>query len=112
MLSDGCLVFCSLLLAYWVRFFVFSGTTGFPFRSYVYLALGATVLCLVTYAIAGLYGSYRTVRFHKEAQRLFLATALDTLLLMATPALASVSSSVVRELMHYGKDVSAFLPQR
>ena len=82
-LSDGCLVFCSLLLAYWVRFSVFSGTTSFPFRSYVYLALGATALCLVTYAIAGLYGSYRSVRFHKEAQTLFLATALDTLLLMA-----------------------------
>ena len=39
-------------------------------------------------------------------------SGIDTLLLMATPALASVSSSVVRELMHYGKDVSAFLPQR
>ena len=39
-------------------------------------------------------------------------SGIDTLLLMATPALASVSSSVVRELMHYGKDVSDFLPQR
>ena len=82
-LSDGCLVFCALLLAYWVRFCALSGTASFPFRSYVYLALGTTVLCLVTYATAGLYGSYRAVRFHKEAQALFLATALDTLLLMA-----------------------------
>ena len=82
-LSDGCLVFCALLLAYWVRFCALSGTASFPFRSYVYLALGTTVLCLVTYATAGLYGSYRAVRFHKEAQALFLATVLDTLLLMA-----------------------------
>ena len=37
-------------------------------------------------------------------------SGIDTLLLMAAPALASVSSSVVRELIHYGKDVSAFLP--
>ena len=37
-------------------------------------------------------------------------SGIDTLLLMASPALASVSSSVVRELIHYGKDVSAFLP--
>ncbi|MGN0221713.1 MAG: pantetheine-phosphate adenylyltransferase [Prevotella sp.] len=37
-------------------------------------------------------------------------SGIDTLLLIASPALASVSSSVVRELIHYGKDVSAFLP--
>lgn len=37
-------------------------------------------------------------------------SGIDTLLLIASPALASVSSSVVRELLHYGKDVSAFLP--
>ena len=37
-------------------------------------------------------------------------TGIDTLLLFADPAYASVSSSVVRELMSYGKDVTAFLP--
>lgn len=81
--SDGCLVFCSLLLAYWVRFYLLPGKPSFPLRSYVYLALSAMALCLITYALAGLYGSYRTVRFHKEAQTLLLATALDTLLLVA-----------------------------
>lgn len=35
---------------------------------------------------------------------------VETLLLFAEPALESVSSSLVRELMHFGKDVSALLP--
>ena len=37
---------------------------------------------------------------------------IDTLLLFAEPQYASVSSSVVRELQHFGADVSDFLPQR
>lgn len=39
-------------------------------------------------------------------------SGIDTLLLFAEPQYASVSSSVVRELQHFGADVSAFLPKR
>ena len=81
-LSDGVLVFAAMLLAYWVRFHLFPGTVSFPFRSFVWLGLAAVVLCLGTYAVAGLYASYRAVRFYKEAQTLFLATVLDTLILI------------------------------
>lgn len=35
---------------------------------------------------------------------------VETLLLFADPQLASISSSIVRELMHFGRDVSEFLP--
>ena len=35
---------------------------------------------------------------------------IDTVLLVSEPEYASVSSSVVRELMEYGKDVSSLLP--
>ena len=35
---------------------------------------------------------------------------LDTVLLYAEPQFESVSSSMVRELMHFGKDASEFLP--
>ena len=80
--SDGVLIFAAMLLAYWVRFHLFSGVTAFPFRSFVWLGLAAVVLCLGTYAVAGLYASYRAVRFYKEAQTLFLATVLDTLILI------------------------------
>ena len=36
---------------------------------------------------------------------------IETIFLFTEPDLASVSSSVVRELLHYGKDVSVFLPE-
>ena len=38
-------------------------------------------------------------------------TGIETLLLPASPELACLSSSVVRELAHFGHDVSQFLPQ-
>ena len=40
-----------------------------------------------------------------------LLTGIETLLLFTEPAYAHISSSVVRELLHFGKDVSAFLPK-
>lgn len=38
-------------------------------------------------------------------------TGVETLLLMAEPGLESVSSTLVRELKHFGKDVSQWLPK-
>ena len=35
---------------------------------------------------------------------------IETIFLLASPALAHVSSSLVRELAHYGRDVSRYLP--
>ena len=37
---------------------------------------------------------------------------VDTLLLFCEPSLGSVSSSMVRELQHFGLDISQFLPQQ
>ena len=37
-------------------------------------------------------------------------TGIDTLLFFADSELASISSSMVRELMHFGRDVTPFLP--
>ena len=37
-------------------------------------------------------------------------TGIETVLLFARPQYAAISSSTVRELLHYGKDVSPFLP--
>ena len=37
---------------------------------------------------------------------------IETILLFAEPQYASVSSSVVRELQHFGRDVSEFLPKK
>ena len=82
-LSDGLLVFLSVLLAYVVRFRVLHGTTNIPFAYFVWLGVFATVLCLVTYGFAGLYSSHRAVRFYREAARFLLANAMDVLFLMA-----------------------------
>ena len=38
-------------------------------------------------------------------------TGIETILLYALPGMESVSSTVVRELKHFGRDVSPFLPQ-
>lgn len=38
-------------------------------------------------------------------------TGIETVLLFASPQYAAISSSVVRELKHYGEDVSQFLPE-
>jgi pantetheine-phosphate adenylyltransferase len=39
-----------------------------------------------------------------------IGDGIETLLLYAEPELASVSSTMVRELQHFGVDVSAYLP--
>lgn len=37
-------------------------------------------------------------------------TGIETVLFPASPQLASLTSSVVRELAHFGRDISTFLP--
>ena len=38
-------------------------------------------------------------------------TGIETILLFTEPELTAVSSTIVRELLKYGKDVSQFLPK-
>ena len=38
-------------------------------------------------------------------------SGIETLLLFTEPELTSVSSTIVRELIHFGKDVTPFLPE-
>ena len=39
-------------------------------------------------------------------------SSIDTILLIAEPDKASISSSLVRELIHFGKDDSEFIPKK
>lgn len=80
--SDGLLVFGAVFLAHWLRFRVMGGSPAFSLRSYVWLGLAAALLCLCTYGVLGLYGSYRVVRLDREAARLLAGTLLDTLILI------------------------------
>ncbi len=37
---------------------------------------------------------------------------IETILLLSSPQYRSISSSMIRELLHFGKDVKEFLPQK
>lgn len=52
---------------------------------------------------------YEYERTQAEFNRL-LGGGLETVLFFASPELAALSSSAVRTLQHFGRDVSAFLP--
>lgn len=39
-------------------------------------------------------------------------SGIETVLLFSEPQFACISSSLVRELLHYGRDVKAFIPQK
>ena len=81
--TDGLAVFLSMLAAYWLRFSVFSGDRAMPLSHYVWLGLGAAVLTLIVFAVAGLYASFRTTRFHVEAGRVAMLNLLVALIVMA-----------------------------
>ena len=53
---------------------------------------------------------YEYERDQADVNRLLSNGQVETLLLFAEPQLAAISSSMVRELQHYGQDVSSFLP--
>ena len=64
-------------------------------------------------AIALVRGVRTTADFEYEMQMADVnrrLTGIETILLPATPELASISSTVAREIAHFGRDISAFLP--
>ena len=72
-LTDAVAVFLAMLVSYWLRFELFHGVKGMPFNYYVWLGVVAAALTLLVFAVAGLYESFRAVRFHVEAGRLLVA---------------------------------------
>ena len=51
-------------------------------------------------------------REQADINRLISGGEVETILLYAEPHLSSISSSMVRELQHFGLDISQFLPRR
>ncbi len=82
-LTDGLMVFLAMLVSYWLRFSLFRGDRAMPLSHYVWLGLGAAVLTLIVFAVAGLYTSFRAVRFHVEASRVAALELLVALIVMA-----------------------------
>ena len=81
--TDAVAVFLAMLVSYWLRFNLFHGIKGLPFNYYVWLGVVAAALTLVVFAVAGLYESFRTVRFHVEAGRVAVLELLVALIIMA-----------------------------
>ena len=82
-LTDGLMVFLAMLVSYWLRFGLFRGEQALPLSHYAWLGLGAAVLTLIAFAVAGLYASFRAVRFHVEASRVAALELLVALIVMA-----------------------------
>ncbi len=76
-LSDGAILYLSLPIAFWVRFYLFpNGIITVPLPRYLALGTILTAVQLFAYAAFGLYQSHRGIRLRKELERLWLAGAL------------------------------------
>ncbi|MBO5824191.1 MAG: pantetheine-phosphate adenylyltransferase [Prevotella sp.] len=65
-----------------------------------------------TYIIKGIR-SMKDFEYEREQADINrMIGGVETLLLIADPKLSSVSSSMVRELIHFGRDVSEFIPSK
>ena len=81
--TDGMVLFLSFPVAFWVRFYVFSGIISVPLPNYLTLAAVYTAAQLFTYAAFGLYRSFRGTRLRVELAILWKATLLDTVVLQS-----------------------------
>ena len=83
-ISDAIIVCLSLMTAYWIRFYVFSdGIVSVPFNEYMLFNAAAAALHVITFAIFGLYASFRNERLDRELARLWAAAFIDAAILMS-----------------------------
>lgn len=76
--SDGLIVFLMVPVAFWLRFFVLpGGEISVPLGDYLILAAGLALLFVFTFALFGMYQSFRKVAIGEELSRLWLAGVLD-----------------------------------
>lgn len=76
-LSDGVILYLSLPIAFWVRFYLLpEGYSSVPLSRYLVLGVVLTAVQLFAYAAFGLYQSFRKKRLRRELERLWLVGAL------------------------------------
>lgn len=89
---------------------LYSGEPRIAVRQYSDLTVDLAKREGAHYIIKGIR-SVKDFEYEREQADINLRIGgVETLFLFASPELASVSSSVVRELIHFGRDVSEFLP--
>ena len=81
-------------------------------RPYFGLAVDLARAAGARYIVKGVRSAkdFEYEREQADINRLITHGEVETILLYAEPQLSSVSSSMVRELRHFGQDVSPFLP--
>lgn len=76
---------------------------------------GLTVDFALQQGVNTMLRSIRSIRDYEYEQEIAhtnrLLSGLDTVILFADPTLASLSSSMVRELVHYGKSIEQWIPE-
>jgi len=83
-LSDGVILYVSLPVAFWVRFYLLpGGYISVPLSRYLVLGVVLVAVQLFTYAAFGLYQSFRKVRLRRELGRLWPANALVLAVLLS-----------------------------
>lgn len=82
-LTDGALVFCSMIAAYILRFPILKGIDSQGFNTYLILGVAVIPFFLFLYALFGLYESFRAKRFTKELELLLQANFIGTATLVA-----------------------------
>lgn len=83
-LSDGIILFCSVPIAFWIRFCLLSGgIVSVPLTQYLLLGFFLTAAHLMVFAALGLYSSLRRSTLRKELLRLWLASAVILSLLLS-----------------------------
>lgn len=77
-LTDGLIVFGSMPLAFWLRFYILpGGIISVPLEDYTLLSVILTITHLFSYAALGMYHSNRKTRLETRISRIWLAGALN-----------------------------------
>ena len=83
-LTDGLILFLSLPLAFWIRFYVLpGGIISVPFEDYLFLALILTTTHLFSYATFGLYNSHRKTRLRRKLTTIWSSGAINAAALLS-----------------------------
>ena len=94
-ISDGLLIYPMFPLAFWIRFYVLGAESSIPLVNYMRLGVFYTVFQLLTFALFGLYQSYRTRKLRLEIRRVVAAVLTDMILL--------VTALYIGHDMHYSR---------
>lgn len=122
-LSDGAILYLTLPVAFWIRFYILpGGYISVELSQYLLLGILLTLAQLFIYAAFGLYQSLRKVRLRQELERLWLANILVMAALLSflfvqhyidfsrltliiwfflSTGLLSVKRAVLRRALHY-----------